>query len=117
MAVVTCAGFAALVLLGVQRAISPLVCTGVVAAAFLCWDRMVLGWRMIPLQPLAFVIGFFLAVETIDRYGLARLLGNLLGSNAGGEGVARSGALGAIVSQYGQQLTRLCGRRGMRDQQ
>jgi arsenical pump membrane protein len=99
-----CAGFAALVLLGVQLAISSLVCTGVVAAAFLCRDRAAFGWRMIPFRLLAFVTGFFLVVETIDRYGLGRLLGNLLCSDAGAEGVAWSGALGAILSNMVNNL-------------
>jgi arsenical pump membrane protein len=104
IAAVACAGFAALVLLGVQLAISSLVCTGVVAAAFLCRDRAAFGWRMIPLRLLAFVTGLFLVVETIDRYGLGRLLGNLLGSDTGAEGVARSGALGAILSNMVNNL-------------
>ncbi|HEY6422562.1 MAG TPA: hypothetical protein VIY28_04795, partial [Pseudonocardiaceae bacterium] len=34
----------------------------------------------------------------IDRFGLGRLLGNLLGTDAGVEGVARADAFGAILS-------------------
>jgi arsenical pump membrane protein len=104
IAAMACAGFAALVLLGVQLSISSLVCTGVVAAAFLCRDRAAFGWRVIPLRLLAFIAGLFLVVETVDRYGLGHLLGNLLGSDAGVEGVARSGALCAILSNMVNNL-------------
>lgn len=104
VAAMACAAFATLVLIGVPLAVSSLACTGVVAAAFLVRDRAAFTWRMIPLRLLAFVTGLFLVVQTIDRYGLGRLLGTVVGSNAGAEGVARAATLGAILSNVVNNL-------------
>ncbi|MGH3937676.1 MAG: SLC13 family permease [Pseudonocardiaceae bacterium] len=93
-----CAAFTVLVLLGVPLAVSALTCMGVLVVAFIARDRAAFTWRMIPLRLLAFVTGLFLVVQTIDRYGLGDLLGSLVGTEGGVEGVARAGILGAVLS-------------------
>jgi arsenical pump membrane protein len=74
IAAAACAAFVVLVLVGVPLVVSSLVCAGVLAVAFLIRDRSAFAWRMIPLRLLAFVTGLFLVVQTIDRYGLGRVL-------------------------------------------
>ncbi|MGH3933841.1 MAG: SLC13 family permease [Pseudonocardiaceae bacterium] len=98
VAATACATFVVLVLAGVQLMVSSLICAGVLAAAFAVRDRGAFAWRMIPLRLLAFVTGLFLVVQTVDRYGLGRLLGSVIGTDAGVEGVARAAALGAVLS-------------------
>lgn len=98
IAAVACATFVVLVLVGVPLVVSSLVCAGVLAVAFLIRDRSAFAWRMVPLRLLAFVTGLFLVVQTIDRYGLGRVLATAVGTDAGVEGVARAAALGAVLS-------------------
>jgi arsenical pump membrane protein len=93
-----CVTFAVLVLAGVALMVSAPVCAGLVALAFLVRDRRAFTWRMIPLPLLAFVTGLFLLVQTIDRHGLSRVLGSVVGPDAGVEGVARAATLGAVLS-------------------
>ncbi len=42
--------------------------------------------------------GLFLVVQTVDRYGLGRLLGSVVGADTGARGVARAATLGAVLS-------------------
>ncbi len=98
IAAAACATFVVLVLLGVPLVLSSLACAGVLAVAFLVRDRGAFAWRMIPFRLLAFVTGLFLVVQTIDRYGLGRVLAKVVGADAGVEGVARAAALGAVLS-------------------
>lgn len=93
-----CAVFIALVLLGVPLAAASLTCMGLLVAVFVLRDRSAFTWRMIPLRLLAFVTGLFLVVQTVDRYGLGALLGDLMGSGDGGEGVARAATIGIVLS-------------------
>ncbi|MGH3766842.1 MAG: SLC13 family permease [Pseudonocardiaceae bacterium] len=98
VAAVACVTFVILVLIGVELVVASLVCAGVLAAAFLVRDRSAFSWRMIPFRLLAFVTGLFLVVQTIDRYGLGRVLATVVGTDAGVEGVARAAVLGAVLS-------------------
>lgn len=98
VAAAACSAFVLLVLVGVPLMISSLLCAGVLAGAFLIRDRSAFGWRMIPLRLLALVAGLFLVVQTVDRYGLGRVLGGVMGTHAGVEGVARAATLGAVLS-------------------
>lgn len=98
IAAAACVAFVVLVLVGVPLVVSSLVCAGVLALAFLIRDRSAFAWRMIPLRLLAFVTGLFLVVQTIDRYGLGRVLVTVVGTDPGVAGVARAAALGAVLS-------------------
>jgi arsenical pump membrane protein len=98
IAAAACATFVVLVLVGVPLVVSSLICAGVLAVAFLIRDRSAFAWRMVPLRLLAFVTGLFLVVQTVDRYGLGRVLANVVGTDAGVEGVARAAAVGAVLS-------------------
>ncbi len=51
----------------------------IVVVAFAVRDRGRLTWRLVPWQLLIFVTGLFLVVPTLSRYGLADLMGWLLG--------------------------------------
>ncbi|MGH8573156.1 MAG: SLC13 family permease, partial [Gammaproteobacteria bacterium] len=77
VAAAACTAFVVLVLAGVPLVISSLVCGGVLAAAFVVRDRSAFAWR-IPLRLLAFVTGLLLVVQTVDRYGLGRLLSSVI---------------------------------------
>ncbi len=98
IATAACITFAVLVLVGVPLVASSLASAGILVATFLARDRSAFAWRMIPFRLLAFVIGLFLIVQTIDQYGVGRLLGSVVGGNAGAEGVTRAAILGAILS-------------------
>ncbi|MGH3983121.1 MAG: SLC13 family permease [Pseudonocardiaceae bacterium] len=97
VAAAACTAFVVLALAGVPLVISSLVCGGVLAAAFVVRDRSAFAWR-IPLRLLAFVTGLLLVVQTVDRYGLGRLLSSVIGTDTGVEGVVRAAALGAVLS-------------------
>ena len=98
IAAAACAAFVVLVLVGIPLVVSSLVCAGVLAVAFLIRDRSAFAWRMVPFRLLAFVTGLFLVVQTIDRYGLGRVLATVVGGDAAVEGIARVAALGAVLS-------------------
>lgn len=93
-----CVTFVVLVLAGVPLMVSAPVCAGLAALVFLVRDRRAFAWRMIPLPLLGFVTGLFLLVQTIDRYGLGRVLGSVVGAGVGAEGIARAATLGAVLS-------------------
>jgi arsenical pump membrane protein len=93
-----CVVFVLLVLVGIPLAVSSLACTSLVSGVFLLRARKVFGWRMVPFRLLAFVTGLFLVVQTIDRHGLGRLLGGLVGTDSGTVGIGRAGLLGATLS-------------------
>lgn len=103
VAAVACTVFGLLVLLGTPLEVSSLICTGLLAAVVAVRARAAFAWRMIPLRLLAFVTGLFLVVQTIDRHGLGRLLGGLIGSG-GADGMARASALGAALSNLVNNL-------------
>lgn len=64
----------------------------IVVAAFAVRDRGRLTWNLVPWQLLIFVTGLFLVVPTLSRWGLADLMGRLLGD---GHDPYRTAAVGA----------------------
>jgi Na+/H+ antiporter NhaD/arsenite permease-like protein len=50
------------------------------------------------------VVGLFLVVGTVDRWGLERLLRAVVGADGGTEGVWRAGGAGAVLSNLVNNL-------------
>jgi arsenical pump membrane protein len=98
VAALACATFVVLVLVGTSLAAAALACTAAVVIAFAVRDRAAFNWRMVPFRLLAFVVGLFLVVQTVDRHGLGRLLTGLVGTDPGALGIGRAGLLGASLS-------------------
>jgi Na+/H+ antiporter NhaD/arsenite permease-like protein len=70
----------------------------VVVIAFAVLDRGKLTFGLIPWQLLIFVTGLFLVVPTLSRYGLAEVMGTLIGTDPGSGGSFRAAAAGAGLS-------------------
>jgi arsenical pump membrane protein len=67
----------------------------IVVVAFLVRDRGRLSWSLVPWQLLIFVMGLFLVVPTLSRYGLADLMNWMLGDE---RDPYRTAAVGAGLS-------------------
>jgi Na+/H+ antiporter NhaD/arsenite permease-like protein len=76
---VACLLFIGALLAGVEVWTAATVAALIVVVAFAVRDRGRLTWRLVPWQLLIFVTGLFLVVPTLSRYGLADLMGWLLG--------------------------------------
>ncbi|MGH3829085.1 MAG: SLC13 family permease [Pseudonocardiaceae bacterium] len=70
----------------------------IVVVAFAVLDRGKLRLALIPWQLLIFVIGLFLVVPTLSRYGLAEVMTALIGTGHNGIGSYRAAAAGAGLS-------------------
>jgi len=99
-----CSAFVLLVLAGVSLPLSSVACASLLVVPFAFRDRKAFDIRMVPLRLLAFVVGLFLIVQTIDRYGLGRLLRGLVGTDDGVGGIVRAGTLGATLSNLVNNL-------------
>lgn len=97
-AALTCLGFIGGVLSGWPIEIVSTVLAAVLVAAFARWGRSHLNWGLVPWRLLVFVTGLFLVVDTVGRLGLSDWLGALIGTDPGGEGVARAAATGGMLS-------------------
>lgn len=73
-------------------------------AAFAILDRRVLRWSLIPWQLLIFVVGLFLVVPTLSRFGLSTLMHTLIGDDPGVSGALRAAAAGAGLSDIANNL-------------
>jgi arsenical pump membrane protein len=90
--------FVVLVLAGVPLPAAAVTCTVIVAIPFLVRDRSVFGWWVLPFRLICFLTGLFFVVQTVDRYGLGRLLSGLIGSDGGARGISRAATAGAVLS-------------------
>jgi Na+/H+ antiporter NhaD/arsenite permease-like protein len=90
-----CLLFIAALLLKVEVGVAAPVAALVVVAAFAVRDRRRLNWSLVPWQLLIFVTGLFLVVPTLSRYGLADLMGALLGAD---RDPYRTATVGAVLS-------------------
>ncbi len=73
-------------------------------AAFAVLDRRVLRWSLIPWQLLIFVVGLFLVVPTLSRFGLSTLMHTLIGDDPGVSGALRAAAAGTGLSNIANNL-------------
>ncbi|MGE3287967.1 MAG: SLC13 family permease [Pseudonocardia sp.] len=99
VAAVACAGFVAAIPLVHDRiGLAAFGAALVVAGAFAVLDRRPLRPGLVPWQLLAFVVGLFLVVPTLGRYGLGGLMTALVGPDGGAAGAFRAAAAGAGLS-------------------
>ena len=96
--------FAAAVLLGVPLWLAAVACAAVIVAAFGVLDRAALRIGLVPWRLVVMVVGLFLVVGTVDRWGLERLLRAVVGTNAGAAGIWRAGGAGAVLSNLVNNL-------------
>jgi arsenical pump membrane protein len=96
--------FAAAVLTGVPLWLAATACAAVMVAAFAVLDRGALRLGLVPWRLVVMVVGLFLVVGTVDRWGLERLLRAVVGADGGTEGVWRAGGAGAVLSNLVNNL-------------
>ncbi|MFI6510667.1 ArsB/NhaD family transporter [Streptosporangium sp. NPDC050855] len=95
-----CVLFVAAILLEVPIQLAALAGAALMLAAFAWRDRSKLTPALFPWQLLVFVVGLFLVVPTLSRYGLASVMSSLAGTSggSGGDGAYRVAAVGAVLS-------------------
>jgi arsenical pump membrane protein len=76
----------------------------IAVVAFAIFDRKALRPSLIPWQLLVFVIGLFLVVPTLSRFGLSDLMHGLIGTDSGAAGALRAAAAGAGLSDLANNL-------------
>ncbi|MBO0854034.1 MAG: arsenic transporter, partial [Nocardia sp.] len=105
----TCGGacvlFVAMIpVLGDRIGIAAAVAALIAVAGFAIADRRALRWSLIPWRLLVLVVGLFLVVPTLSRYGLADLMRALIGTDAGPAQAYRSAAAGVGLSNLVNNL-------------
>ncbi|NKY42385.1 SLC13 family permease [Nocardia cerradoensis] len=73
-------------------------------AGFAVFDRDALRPSLIPWQLLIFVIGLFLVIPTLGRYGLSDLMAALIGTDSGAAGAYRAAGAGLGLSNIVNNL-------------
>jgi arsenical pump membrane protein len=73
-------------------------------AGFAVFDRSALRPSLIPWQLLIFVIGLFLVIPTLGRYGLSDLMAALIGTDSGTAGAYRAAGAGLGLSNIVNNL-------------
>jgi arsenical pump membrane protein len=95
-AAAVCLLFIAAILVELPIEVAALAAAVLMIAAFAWRDRSKLTFALFPWQLLVFVTGLFLVIPTLSRYGLADVLGTLVGAGGGGgEGAYQVSAMGA----------------------
>lgn len=94
----------AIPVLGDRIEIAATLAAAIAVAAFAVLDRSALTWSLIPWQLLVFVVGLFLVVPTMSRFGLSDLTHALIGSDPGAEGAYRAAGAGAALSNIANNL-------------
>ncbi|SCL21383.1 arsenite efflux membrane protein ArsB [Micromonospora pallida] len=103
-ALVACLLFVAGVLAEVEIGLASGVAAAILVAGFAVRARGSLRLQLVPWRLLVFVTGLFLVVQTIGRHGLDTVMGTLIGSDPGTEGVLRAGAVGAFFANVVNNL-------------
>ncbi|MET8654245.1 SLC13 family permease [Nocardia aurea] len=91
-------------LLGDHIEIAATLAAVIAVGAFAIIDRRALRWSLIPWRLLVFVVGLFLVVPTLSRFGLSDLMHALIGSDSGAEGAYRAAGAGAALSNIANNL-------------
>ncbi|WP_236565229.1 MULTISPECIES: SLC13 family permease [Nocardia] len=76
----------------------------IAVAAFAVFDRSALRLSLIPWRLLVFVVGLFLVVPTLSRFGLADAMHAVIGTDPGASGAFRAAAAGATLSNIANNL-------------
>jgi len=104
LASVDAVAFAVLVLAGVHLWLASVLCAGLLAAAFLRLHRPALTWGLLPWRLVVMVVGLFLVVGTVNRWGLDGVLAGVVGTDGGSGGVWRAAGAGAVLSNLVNNL-------------
>jgi len=104
VAAAACLLFVVGILAGVPIGLASAVSAGLLVITFAVRKRSALRLSLIPWRLLVFVVGLFLVVETINRHGLADLVGALMGQDGGALGAARAAGTGAVLSNLVNNL-------------
>lgn len=99
LASVDAVAFAVLVLSGVQLWLAAVLCAGLLMAAFWFLDRPALSRGLLPWRLVVMVVGLFLVVGTVNRWGLDGVLTGVVGT-----GVWRAAGAGAVLSNLVNNL-------------
>ncbi|MFR9750204.1 SLC13 family permease [Nocardia sp. 004] len=94
----------AIPLVGDRIGLAATLAAAVAVTAFAVFDRGALRLSLIPWRLLVFVIGLFLVVPTLSRFGLADLMRTLIGTEPDGSGAYRAAATGAALSNLANNL-------------
>jgi arsenical pump membrane protein len=104
VAAAACLVFVAGILAGVPIGLASAVSAGALVIAFAVRRRSALRLDLIPFRLLVFVVGLFLVVETINRHGLADVVGALIGVQDDALGAVRAAGTGAALSNLVNNL-------------
>ncbi|MGF6882469.1 arsenical pump membrane protein [Nocardia sp. GAS34] len=89
---------------GDRIGLAALAASALAVLAFAVLDRSALRPSLIPWQLLVFVVGLFLVVPTLSRFGLSDLMRGLIGTNPGAAGAFRTAGAGAGLSNVANNL-------------
>lgn len=89
---------------GDRIGIAATIAAAIAVLAFAILDRASLRLSLIPWQLLVFVVGLFLVVPTLSRFGLADLMHALIGNDSGAVGAYRAAGAGAGLSNVANNL-------------
>lgn len=95
---------AAIPFVGDRIGLAALAAAALAILAFAVFDRSALRPSLIPWQLLVFVVGLFLVVPTLSRFGLSDLMHALIGTNSGAAGAFRAAGAGAGFSNVANNL-------------
>ncbi|MEU2031910.1 SLC13 family permease [Nocardia amamiensis] len=94
----------AIPLVGDHIGVAATVAAAIAVAGFAVFDRGALRLSLIPWRLLVFVVGLFLVVPTLGRFGLADLMHAVIGTDGGASGAYRAAAAGAVLSNVANNL-------------
>ncbi|WP_327101675.1 SLC13 family permease [Nocardia vinacea] len=89
---------------GDRIGIAATLAAAIAVVAFAIFDRSSLRLSLIPWQLLVFVVGLFLVVPTLSRFGLADVMQALIGHDSGVVGAYRAAGAGAGLSNVANNL-------------
>lgn len=104
VAAVACLLFVAGIVVGVPIGPASAVSAGLLVLTFAVRRRSALRPGLVPWRLLVFVIGLFLVVETVNRHGLADIVGALIGAEDSALGALRAAGTGAALSNLVNNL-------------
>ncbi|MEV6137508.1 SLC13 family permease [Nocardia sp. NPDC051990] len=94
----------AIPIVGDRIGIAATLAAAIAVAAFAIVDRSSLRLSLIPWQLLVFVVGLFLVVPTLSRFGLRDVMQALIGHESGVVGAYRAAGAGAGLSNLANNL-------------
>ncbi|MEV6426974.1 SLC13 family permease [Nocardia sp. NPDC051463] len=89
---------------GDRIGIAATLAAAIAVAAFAIFDRSVLRLSLIPWQLLVFVVGLFLVVPTLSKFGLSEVMHWLIGTDPDTLGAYRAAGAGAALSNVANNL-------------